>query len=979
MNAENNEVENFSIRKNSIRLKYKGGHQGKKLNYDEKKSSNKETFSQLEQNSIVQTKKIIKNEESIINRSLVISSKDITSKLIETKIEDKYDEGINSSKGNTKTKNKIYHSKKPNNNSIKNSNLSEDKGVNYSQKISEISTSSNMKDENIISKNVGTKSRQINDESNIEKKISISKTKDGTIIQRNGNKGNEIIITSNSNERKNKRGKEEIITKIINTTFNEKTNCEGQRRSAPKGKITSIKNASSNSITEKGRQTSTRKNQNQNQKNEEINLIEGLTAKDIKGLRKEIIDQFFSFPEQSNTKQRQIQGKKEINLIKNQNFKNIGDSKKETHKKLNSYQGQIGGNQILMEENKEIELIEGLNTRDVKGLRMEMIKEFYSYQGQNRSHSQGKNQNPTMKLKNEINTIAKTHSRGRSQEQKLKTKNHIYLSQRTNSRRESQNSKNQVNHIITTNLVNRRNSGNTAKTASVKTLVRTSHGNSSNKGLKINKVDQIGLSNSYEKQIKIKEIDHNNRSINKRESSSNKKTDDKFEKTKKSERNLIQVQKVLVTDTAILHKKINNKKSTPLYKTTNNYNSNTYIHKNINNNIATKLAIKEIKSKDQKTYYSTQTNFYQKRDNISSITINESKKTPKKDYELHVRKCDIIRSKSRMRLAYTNNMEENGPVKNDSNHKLLVIKNVTRNFRTISDLSDGEKISHRYSYSSLTSNIGRKEINRNTINQLKKVNVSPRKNEVIKSSKKPFKLNYKEYLDDNSYTQKKNKINSKKVENVSFSSNKNNINNKKEKKNIKERINIIISKTNRNSKNNNESTSQKVLNINFENEKIISNEKKIKIRRNISNLDFEDIKGYNDTASSFNKTEFSNVMKKERNNNLHIGKADRTNLEHSQINYKMNTSQRLRGSSNNKNYKIENTRNQNNHEERRYIRNAGNENDCSSSKIIKVKKTLEINSHNKKNYRDNSIERKKNIGITYKSKRKTNTENNLKQ
>jgi len=89
-------------------------------------------------------------------------------------------------------------------------------------------------------------------------------------------------------------------------------------------------------------------------------------------------------------------------------------------------------------------------------------------------------------------------------------------------------------------------------------------------------------------------------------------------------------------------------------------------------------------------------------------------KFKKKPYVLQERKIERIRSKSRMHIAYTNNMEEKGPVKNDFNHKLLIIKNISRNFKTISDIDDKEKLGHRYSYSSLTSsltsNIGRKEI-----------------------------------------------------------------------------------------------------------------------------------------------------------------------------------------------------------------------------------------------------------------------------
>ena len=93
-----------------------------------------------------------------------------------------------------------------------------------------------------------------------------------------------------------------------------------------------------------------------------------------------------------------------------------------------------------------------------------------------------------------------------------------------------------------------------------------------------------------------------------------------------------------------------------------------------------KLALKDINEQEQKPYL-TMTNFNKSRNNLSRITINESGKTPKKQYVLHVRKLDRIQSNSKMRLIYTNNMEERDPVKTDFNHKIVVIKNITNDFK----------------------------------------------------------------------------------------------------------------------------------------------------------------------------------------------------------------------------------------------------------------------------------------------------------
>jgi hypothetical protein len=161
------------------------------------------------------------------------------------------------------------------------------------------------------------------------------------------------------------------------------------------------------------------------------------------------------------------------------------------------------------------------------------------------------------------------------------------------------------------------------------------------------------------------------------------------------------------------------------------------------------------------------TNFYQNRNNLSRITINESGKTPKKQYVLHVRKLDRIQSNSKMRMVYTNNMEERGPIKTDFNHKIVVIKNITNN---------GEKM--KYSNSTFNSNIARKVINDTGKIIKKQVEVSPRKNEIIKSAKKPFKLTYTNFLENKNSTSNfnTNQITNKKTEEKINSNTNNKIN-----------------------------------------------------------------------------------------------------------------------------------------------------------------------------------------------------------
>ena len=125
------------------------------------------------------------------------------------------------------------------------------------------------------------------------------------------------------------------------------------------------------------------------------------------------------------------------------------------------------------------------------------------------------------------------------------------------------------------------------------------------------------------------------------------------------------------------------------------------------------------------------------RDNIIRITINDTGKIPKKTYVLNVRKLDRIQQDRRQRLIYSRNLEEKEPISTNFNHNIIVIKNVTKE-----------------NYSSKTNIPNTKQIVINESGKIPKktVTVSPRKNEIIKTIKKPYKLTYENYVETNTTT-----------------------------------------------------------------------------------------------------------------------------------------------------------------------------------------------------------------------------------
>ena len=156
-------------------------------------------------------------------------------------------------------------------------------------------------------------------------------------------------------------------------------------------------------------------------------------------------------------------------------------------------------------------------------------------------------------------------------------------------------------------------------------------------------------------------------------------------------------------------------------------------------------------TKKEKRAYSSNTEINSSRDNIIRITINDTGKIPKKTYVLNVRKLDRIQQNKRQRLTYSSKLEETTPITTNFNHNIIVIKNVTRELPTLSDIGEDGKLIHKFAYTSKTNipNTVRKVIDESGKKPKKKPVVSPRKNEVIKTIKKPFKFTYENYTETN--------------------------------------------------------------------------------------------------------------------------------------------------------------------------------------------------------------------------------------
>ena len=179
--------------------------------------------------------------------------------------------------------------------------------------------------------------------------------------------------------------------------------------------------------------------------------------------------------------------------------------------------------------------------------------------------------------------------------------------------------------------------------------------------------------------------------------------------------------------------------------------STPHLRNNKEKEIINKTTIKEKEKEKEKRPYSSMTEINSSRNNIARIMIDDTGKIPKKTYVLNVRKLDRIQQNKRQRLLYSSNLEKNNPVQTNFNHNIIIIKNVTKELPTVLDIGEGGKLTHRYNYSSSTniSNVAHKIINESGKIVKKQREVSPRKNEVIRSFKKPLKLTYENYVETN--------------------------------------------------------------------------------------------------------------------------------------------------------------------------------------------------------------------------------------
>ena len=159
----------------------------------------------------------------------------------------------------------------------------------------------------------------------------------------------------------------------------------------------------------------------------------------------------------------------------------------------------------------------------------------------------------------------------------------------------------------------------------------------------------------------------------------------------------------------------------------------------VSNQVTSKTALKDTSKRPLSSTIDINSN----RDNIVRITIDETGKIPKKTYVLNVRKLDRIQQDKRQRLTYSNKMDEKEALQTNFNNNIIVIQNITK---------EAKKLDPNIS------NIAQIVINESGKIPKKQVQVSPRKNEVIRSVKKPLKLTYENYVETNTT----NSINTKK-------------------------------------------------------------------------------------------------------------------------------------------------------------------------------------------------------------------------
>ena len=269
--------------------------------------------------------------------------------------------------------------------------------------------------------------------------------------------------------------------------------------------------------------------------------------------------------------------------------------------------------------------------------------------------------------------------------------------QRQRGRGESQGKKEQVVKEVTTSTsVNRRNADNQKQVTTTKTVTTASVGQESTSKTREKKA--AALAPSQTTQIKVEE------------------TGSRAGRSGRNRQNAKTEQKSLIAQ-----------KSVPPLRG--------------NKEVTTKTTIKE----EVKRPYSSKTEVDNTRDNITRITIDDTGKIPKKTYVLNVRKLDRIQQNKRQRLTYSSNLEKNNPITTNFNHNIIIIKNV-------------KELPANYSSKTNIPNTVEKIINESGKIQIKRRAVSPRRNEIIKSFKKPLKLTYENYVETNTSTSLKSGI-----------------------------------------------------------------------------------------------------------------------------------------------------------------------------------------------------------------------------
>ena len=267
--------------------------------------------------------------------------------------------------------------------------------------------------------------------------------------------------------------------------------------------------------------------------------------------------------------------------------------------------------------------------------------------------------------------------------------------QRQRGRGESQGKKEQVVKEVTTSTsVNRRNADNQKQVTTTKKVTTASVGQSS--ASKTRETKAASLAPSQTTQLKVEET--------------------RTGRSGRNERNTTTNQKSLVAQ-----------KSVPALRDSKE--------------VKTKTTIKE----EVKRPYSSKTEINRTRDNITRISIDDTGKIPKKTYVLNVRKLDRIQQNKRQRLIYSSNLEKNNPITTGFNHNIIIINNV-------------KELPANSSPRKNIPNTVEKIINESGKIQIKQRAVSPRKNEIIKSFKKPLKLTYENYVETNTSTSLKSGI-----------------------------------------------------------------------------------------------------------------------------------------------------------------------------------------------------------------------------